>query len=76
MKAILDEIIALDPDFAAGVGPVTDALLADLRDIPAVDQAALHAAIRSLFRERYGREMIAPVVNRIGLALRTAAAVS
>lgn len=77
MKAILAGLITtIDPELAAVIGDMPDDFVAALRALPVADEAALHAAIRAAFRDVYGRETIAPLVNRIGLMLRTAAAVS
>lgn len=53
---------------------ITDVDVTALRALPTDDPAALHGAIREFFTARFGAELIAPVVNRLGYALRSAAA--
>lgn len=61
MRKILNEIISTDERIT-------------LRALPTDDPAALNGAIREFFSNRFGAELIAPVVNRLGYALRSAAA--
>lgn len=72
MRQILNEIMATDHRLDGH--QLTDEDVAALRGLPTSDPPALHAAIRAFFSARFNVEMIAPVVNRIGYALRSAAA--
>lgn len=73
MRQILNEILDTDQQLDRA-HRLTDDDVATLRALPTGDQVALHGAIREFFAARFGAEMIAPVVNRLGYALRAAAA--
>jgi hypothetical protein len=82
VKALIAEVLAIDPQLAAAVGdPIPDNFVAALRALPTEgDTADLHAAIRGVIGDLYKledgspRQTISPVANRLGLVLRAAAA--